>query len=176
LNKSPKSKNQQMNINDILQQYHQKFDDGEVRVILENLEQMMHERAEFFRDFQYGENKDVDKTTSDQVDEYWGDIDDLAYGSNQHDEILNKLQYDVKGMKPCWCCRRIAIIRTKLTKSILSDEIYLVKMCEKCYSSKHAIARYGKNKIDAESIIPVDLSEQEKEIMTSFQKSLEKIS
>ena len=42
------SNNGKLNINTILQEYHQTFDDSKVRKLLEELEQMMYDRALFF--------------------------------------------------------------------------------------------------------------------------------
>ena len=38
-------------INEILLQYHEKFDDSEVRELVEKLEQMAYERTLFFEEF-----------------------------------------------------------------------------------------------------------------------------
>ncbi len=162
----------ELDINGILQQYHDKFDDSKVRELLEELEQMMYERADFFRDFHHEENKDVDKKTSEKVNDYWIDVDNLAYGSEQHNEILGRLKNDVSGMNSCWCCRRISALRTKMMQSIPSEELYLVKMCEKCYCEKVIVTKYRKREIEKDTEIPEDLSDEEKSLMEQFQESL----
>ncbi len=164
----------ELDINGILQQYHDKFDDSKVRELLEELEQMMYERALFFSKIDnYDSEGDVkNQKLSDDIDKYWRDLNNLKYGSDEHNEILNSLRSDVQGYDSCWCCNKVTILRTKIMQSIPTEKMYLVNMCEKCYSDKIAIASYGKQEINADTKIPDDLTDEEKSLMRQFQESL----
>jgi hypothetical protein len=155
-----------MEINEVLQQYHQKFDDSKVIELLEELEQMMYERATFFKEF-----PDDDEQLNDKIEDYWYDLDNLAYGSESHDDILNKLRDDVKGVQTCGSCKRISLIKSKLLTSVLTDTSYLGKLCETCYSKKNLVMEY-KTKIDKDTVIPSDLTDIEKELMLDYQSGL----
>lgn len=153
-----------MNINTILQQYHQKFDDNEVRELLEKLESMMYERASFF-----SELINTYPEFEEQTDDYWRELDDLGYGSEPHNEILDKLRNDVKGLAICWCCKKMGIIKPKIMQSVLSDKMYLVKLCENCITKSNWVVQY-KEKVNADTPIPSTLPEEEKQLMIKYQK------
>ena len=159
-----------IDVNTILQQYHGKFDDNEVRKLLEKLEQMMYERALFF----HNDNLNLDENSKlfDDIDDYWRDLDDLGYGSNPHNEILNKLRNDVTGLGTCGCCQKIGIIKPKILSSILSNKVYLGELCETCISKKNWTMQ-SKQEVEKDTLIPLELAEQEKQLMIQYQEKLQ---
>ena len=156
-------------INEVLQQYHQKFDDSKVRKLLEDLESEMYSRADFFRDF-ISNNPELE----DELDEYWSEFDSLGYGSDEHNEILDKVRDNVKGLKTCWVCTKIGVLKPKLMTSMLTDNAYIVKLCENCITKKNWVVKY-KEKIEMDTEIPQGFTDQEKEFMTEYQKRLKTI-
>lgn len=156
-------------LNCILQQYHQTFDDSKVRKLLEELEQMMSERALFFHNNNL--NLDEDSKLFEDIGDYWCELDDLGYGSNAHDEILDKLRNNVTGLETCGCCEKIGIIKPKILSSILSDKVYLVNLCENCISKKNWTMKY-KEEVEHDTKIPLELPEQEKQLMIQYQEKM----
>jgi len=163
-----------IDINTVLQQYHSKFDDNEVRELLEKLEQMMYERASFFHNDNLKLNEESE--LFEKIDDYWRPFDDLGYGSSIHDEILDKVRDDVTGLGTCGCCKKIGIIKPQVVSSVLllsdKNKVYLVKLCETCISKKNWCMEY-KQEIDKDTPIPSTLSEVEKQLMIQYQTTLE---
>lgn len=163
-----------VDMNTILQQYHEEFDDSKVRELLEELEQMMHERASFFTN---RSDVDEDSTLFDEMDNYWHDLDNLGHGSNPHNEILDKLRDDVKGLGICSCCKKMGVIKPKVVSSVLSlsdkNKVYLVRLCETCISKKSWVMEY-KEEIEKSTLVPLELPELEKQLMIQYQNTLSK--
>lgn len=164
-----KEREDEPTINDILEQYHQKFDDSEVRELLEKLEQMMYERASFF----HNKNLNLDEGSElfEKMDDYWRPFDDLGYGSSTHNEILDKLRKDVKGLGECWNCGKIGVLKSKLTKTIACEILNIIKLCENCHGSGKIIIAKHKEVVDVDTPIPDDLTHTEKDAMREFQKT-----
>ena len=79
-------------VQDVLAEYHKKFDDSKVRELLNQLAAEMSERAAFF----HNNNLDLDEDSElfEKLDDYWHPLDHLSYYSAEHDEILDKLRDD----------------------------------------------------------------------------------
>lgn len=157
----------ELTIDTVLQKYHQKFDDSKIRKLLEELSDAMYARSSFFEKIDDGESQEL----ADKMDDYWRPLDDLKNSSEMHDEILDKLESDVTGMSRCNCCERISTLQSHVLSSALSQNVYLVDICEKCSVKDHLVMN-SKRKIEIDTIVPSDLSDDEKQKMIQYQKSL----
>ena len=97
-----------MNVNTLLEEYYQKFDDSEIKEMVEKLGDMMHERREFFTidgDIQ-------DKELDEAYDNYYYKFDDACCNIETYFEVIDELQSNVKGISPCGACGKMGVIKT----------------------------------------------------------------
>jgi|APSaa5957512535_1039671.scaffolds.fasta_scaffold30437_6 hypothetical protein len=154
--------------NDILLRYHQTFDDSEFFEMKEKLEDMLFARTRFFQQI---DSIPGNEKFNEKLEEYWRRLDDVSGEIIEPFSIFDDLRNNVKGLGTCGCCSKTGIIRHKLSVSAITEDHYIVSVCEHCFS-KNIFAVNFKKKIDVDTLIPSDFSESDRIGMTAYQKKL----
>jgi hypothetical protein len=131
---------------------------------MEELEDMAYERAEFFTTF-------PEKIKCyDDLDQYWSPLDDMAVTIRDALQVFEDLKNDIQGLDECWNCKKMGLLKSKLTKSIPTENLYIMKLCANCYANNNKIIIANhKRMIDVDTEIPDDLTNTEKEMIQEFQ-------
>lgn len=153
--------------NDILVEYHKKFDDSEFTELVNKIEDMVYPRGEFFRDF--ANTDSLGQELQDKMEDIWRDFDSIPSELNDLMKVIDDLRRKVQGLSRCNACGKIKELRPKLLVSAIgTGNIYIGNLCEPCYNSKH-LCMNSKIKVTKDLKIPEGLTEQEVEIIKEFQ-------
>ena len=149
-------------VNATLIKYHQKFDDTIFDKIREDLENMLHDRSDFFEaEVNEAETNELNLEYIKKMREYWSGLDEAIASNNESNKIINILRNNVEGLSPCGCCNRTSALKTKLTNNASGNK-YLVRMCESCYGKGTHEGVYRKTKVVPGMSVPDDLTAKEK--------------
>lgn len=155
-------------MNDILIEYHNKFDDSEFTDLINQIEDMVYPRGEFFRD--YANTDSLGTELQEKMEDIWRDFDDIPSELNDLMKVIDNLRTKVKGLSRCNACGKIKELRPKLLVSAIgTGNMYIGNICESCYNSKH-LCMQSKTQVTKDSKIPEGLLEEEIQIIKKFQE------
>ena len=156
-------------LNDLLIEYHKKFDDSEFNELKEKLMELASPRASFFQDLANDES--LGEELQEKMEDYWRAMDELQYANIEEFGIFDDLRKDVKGLARCDACGKIRELKPKLLVSVLgTGNMYIGNLCESCYNSQH-LCMNSKTKVTKDLQIPKGLTKEEIKIIQDFQQS-----